>query len=118
MLSKVLPIHAILALVRKDDRDNAEHLLAYIHDCCENLSWNEQGELVVHGEPIKGSHIVELVFDAMRKMGAVSGKTELWNELEKQTRIVPFLWPQSGGRVGERKPPPPGLPPQVNKRTL
>ncbi len=113
----VLPIHTILAVIRKDDRQNAEHLLTYIRDCCENLNWNEQGELMVRGEPIKGSHIVELVFDAMRKTEAVSGNTEMWKELEKQTRIIPFPWPQSGGRVRERKPPPPGLPPKAKKRT-
>ena len=57
-----LSSHLILLPFGKVNRRNAETILSYIE---KDLDWNENGELVVHGEVITGSHITDLIKDCM-----------------------------------------------------
>lgn len=56
----------VLDTIPKTFRNRAQWLLHRIKRS-ESLGWNEEGQLVVDGHPIPGTHIVDLVNDVVRK---------------------------------------------------
>lgn len=58
---------AIVASVPGKYKKQAQQLLNYLHDSANTkLTWDKSGVVLIDGEPIKDSNIIDLVNDAMR----------------------------------------------------
>ena len=57
----------IIDSVRKTMQNRAKLLIQKLKDKSHNISWNDNGQLVLEGSIVPNSNIVDLVNDVMRK---------------------------------------------------
>ena len=59
-------VDTILMAIPKNNQHKARALLMHIQtDKCRTLTWNDRGEIIISGESVPGSHISDLIKDAM-----------------------------------------------------
>ena len=78
--SKELP-NDIMLSIPKTYRTKAEAFLNYLQTD-KDVSWDDQGQLVLNGKVIPKSHIVDLMHDAMRKRKKIK-RPKGWQELSR-----------------------------------
>lgn len=63
----------VLRHIPKRSRRNAEHILASLSRSSDVVSWTDQGEVIINNQPIKGSHL----FDLIKSITAVHNVSQL-----------------------------------------
>lgn len=120
-----MPEDVILYPFSKRQRRGAESLLQYIK---KHLSWNSDGEIICHGKVVEGSHVTDLLKDALavNKKTPANGYQEFYACLKgvplsliinKDRKLLVgkgFTDIGKPSSVKRLKPPPPGYP--VNKK--
>ena len=66
---RVLDYGSIVQQIPKTYRTRAGHVLEYLKDKPNILTWNDKRELVFEKDSIEGSNIVDLLYDAVRSRG-------------------------------------------------
>lgn len=110
---------------------NAETLLKYI---ANNMSWNEEGEIVINNEVIKGTHITDLMKDCLsqHRKGNPFGYQEFYSNLRGLPLYLVFnvkrrpligrgfraQYPSQSKFARTLPPPPPGIPLGSNSRDI
>ena len=104
----------ILEPFGKNQRRQAESLLSYVE---KNISWNANGEIIINHKPVIGSHITDLLKDALfsYKNFEPCGMSEFYANLKNiPSTLIRNLNRKSlvgrGSTPSTTRLPPPGIP--------
>ena len=105
---KRLSKELILEPFSKTQLKSANSLLAYVE---RNMDWNDQGEIIIDGEVIIGSHVKNLLKDALfnYKNFEPLGFRAFYHQLSNITTSL-IRNPSRRSLIGRGGPPPPGIP--------
>ena len=106
----------ILKTMAKHIKHKAEAVLDHIDHHSDKINWSKTGELVLHGQKVPSSHIVDVLKGLLYNYKSFDpvGKED-FRTILLETNIPRSLINQQKGE-GEQSRPPPGIPPKTNSK--
>lgn len=117
-----LAVDGVTRSLPKSFRDKGSRLLQHLqHNSDTDISWDNQGRLVIDGQPVLGSNIVDLVYQAVspqpRKVKDLAG-VDSFNHLLDRTNVpASLLSKTSWTQLHRKRPVSPPATPQSKKKT-
>ena len=108
----------ILKTIPKHIKHKAEAVLDHIDNHSDKINWSKTGELVLHGQRIPNSHILDVLKGLLYNYKSFDpvGKED-FRTILLETNIPRSLINRQKG-LGELARPPPGIPPKTSTKRV